>query len=148
MRVQTPTFSQHNLTLRTAASPGSYSAEKKAKRLKMAGKVAIGAADAYVSALSVLNPEASYAPWFGGVMAVGHAAMGIMESRNKETNYWGRRQGGLSDRPRDKAVALGHMVTAVGFASMAFGSGAMGVPLVALGQTAVLTAEFLSRDQA
>ncbi len=147
MRVQVPTYTQ-NLTLRTAASPGSYSAEKKAKRLKLAGKVAIGAADAYVSAVSVFNPEASYAPWFGGAMAVGHLAMGYIEGRTHDTDYYGDRKHGFSDRPRDKAVALGHLVTAVGFASMAFGSGALGVPLVGLGQAAVLGAEFLSRDEA
>ena len=124
-------------------NPGSYSEERKAKRLKMAGKGAILAADAYVASVGVLNPNASYAPWFGGLMAAGHGVMGLREAFT--TDRYGELA--LDTRPKCQAAALGHFVTAAGFVSMAAGSGVLGVPLVAVGQVAVLTAEFLTKDE-
>lgn len=137
MRVQTHTQPDSHLTLRTASRGGaSHAEEQKAKKLKLLKQAAIAGADIYVSAVNVMNPEAGYGKWFSGFMAAGHVVMGLgpMFSDSEPT-------------PRTMANCVGHLFTAAGFGTMAFGAGVMGVPLVGIGQATVLLSEALSREE-
>jgi hypothetical protein len=104
----------------------------------------IGALDVYAAAASSLAPEGSVfktmGPWVCGALAVGHALYGFHNAvRWDDYNETFR-----ADRsPQRALVALGHGITALGFAGMAFGAGAMALPIVALGEVTGVVGAYL-----
>lgn len=129
----------------SSGSTPSYSDRVRTTRLKGAIYAGVGALDVYAAAASSLAPDGSVfksmGPWVCGALAAGHAIYGLSNAlRYDDYNETFR-----ADRPAQRnLIALGHGITALGFAGMAFGAGPMALPLVALGEVAGVVGEYLN----
>lgn len=136
------------MTIQSAAS-GSYGERLQSNRLKMAGRLAVGGVDVYTAAATALAPAEStlskVMPWAAGVAAAGHALYGITQVFT-ETRYDKHGEETWDPRPgKDYAVGSGHLITAAGFATLAFGLGPWALPILAIGQATTLLGEFVGR---
>lgn len=127
-----------------SGSTQSYSDRVRTGRLKTAVYAGVGALDVYAASASALAPAGSVfknaGPYVCGALAVGHALYAAHNVlRWDDYNEWFK-----ADRPPQRQlIALGHAITALGFAGMAFGAGPMALPLVALGEAAGVVGEYL-----
>lgn len=143
-----------NLTM--AASGGmSYADRITSGRLRLASRLAVGAADLYVAGATAYGPAegalSGIMPWASGVAAAGHAIYGIVKVFTETTDHYDSKRGGFVaewvPRPaKDYAVGSGHLVTAAGFAALAFGLGPWALPIIGIGQATALIGEMVGRE--
>lgn len=85
-------------------------------------------ADAFVTGLSILQPQTSGLFWLDAGMAVGHAAYGISRiaqgSSENATPY---------EAQRNYTMAFGEGLQVAGYVGLAFGMGAWALPIMATG---------------
>ncbi|MBM3461729.1 MAG: hypothetical protein FJX76_06465 [Armatimonadetes bacterium] len=103
--------------------------------------VALATADAYAAAsVTILPPAGAFevvTPWIGGVAAVAHGIYGA--SQVFSDSY---------DRSAlMTARGCGHLITAAGFATLAFGLGAYALPIIAIGETTRIAATLVGRER-
>lgn len=127
----------------------SYSDRVRTSRLKTAVYAGVGALDVYAATASTLAPDGSVfksmGPWVCGALAVGHAVYGLHNCLQVDTY---NETLSVNRPPQRNLIALGHGITALGFAGMAFGAGPMALPLVALGEVAGVVGEYLNGKSA
>lgn len=138
-------------TAPVAASSGTnqtYSDRVRTSRLKGAIYAGVGALDVYAATASTLAPDGSVfknmGGWVCGAMAVGHAVYALTNLVGSERDRWGEEHMAFNRPPQRQLIALGHGITALGFAGLAFGAGVMALPLVALGEVAGVVGEYLN----
>ena len=138
-----------------AKSAGSYGAKVQKARLHMAARLAVGGVDLYTAGATAFAPAEStlkaVMPWMSGVAAVGHAIYGIAKVATDTREEYLRDHGYVKEwnarPPKDYAVGSGHLITAAGFASLAFGLGPWALPIIAIGQATSLAGEIVGRDR-
>ncbi|MBI3926347.1 MAG: hypothetical protein HY319_12470 [Armatimonadetes bacterium] len=150
MRIQSSrTLAAPSPSLSAASgSPGTpYRDRIRSGRFNTATQLALGAADLYVAAAGAFGEAtvlAPYAPTMAGIVAAGHGVFGAFQAfphwTDRYPHQWEPRE------PRRSAVGVGHLIAAGGFAALALGAGVWALPLVAIGEGAILTAKYLTRD--
>lgn len=128
------------------ASNIPYSQRKREAVAKAIPHLAVGATDAYVAGavLQGLGGSAvsTHFSVLSGGLAVVHAGRGIwnmMMAGNQDNRY---QPGSPVEKKRFQAMAIGEIITGVGFAGMAFGLGMWALPVVALGEVTTNFARF------
>jgi hypothetical protein len=127
-------------------SGASYADRLRANRLAFAAKMAIGAADVYTACAGAVSPVGSVVhrtvPIMSGIAAAGHAIYGVTKMMDDvERDYYGYVKARYPKTPAEKAVGMGHVVTAAGFAMLACGMGLYALPVIALGEATALLAD-------
>ncbi|MEW6283370.1 MAG: hypothetical protein AB1758_32475, partial [Candidatus Eremiobacterota bacterium] len=102
-------------------------------------------ATAFAPATSTLG---AVMPWISGAAAIFHGVQGIRQVWTEtDDSYYSDTRGQLKYRtPREYAVGAGNLITAGGFAALAFGLGPWALPIIAIGQAAALAGQHFGRD--
>lgn len=105
-----------------------YSERKLQTTANHVGRAVADVADAYVTGLTIMQPNTSGVMWLDIGMGVGHAAYGINRllkaGDEKSTKY---------ESQRAVTQAFGEGLQVAGYAGLAFGMGPWALPIVALG---------------
>lgn len=105
-----------------------YSERKLQKTATHVGRAVADVADAYVSGLSVLQPQTPGLFWLNVGMGVGHAAYGInklMKAGDSGATAY--------DKQRAVTQAFGEGLQVAGYAGLALGMGVWALPIMATG---------------
>jgi hypothetical protein len=127
---QIPTSVYHAPT----SSASTYADQKRGNRYQSAGKLALGAADLYIAGATAFANTGTLGeimPWMSGAAAVYHGIKGISQVYAE----YGERT------PQEYATGTGNFIMAAGFGALAFGLGPWALPIIAIGQAAVLAGD-------
>jgi hypothetical protein len=130
-----------NITPLNTYASSNYSQDRKDAIMATVPHVALAAADVYAAAsVTVLPPASAFqaaTPWIGGVAAIGHAIYAgtqiFADSYNGPTTL-------------QTARGCGHLITAAGFATLAFGLGVYALPIIALGEVTRIVTTSIGKE--
>lgn len=130
----------------SAAGGTTYADEQRGRRYQSAGKLALGAADLYVAGATAFGgggPLGEIMPWMSGAAAAYHGIQGLRQvwTESGYSSGWQYRTSG------EYATGTGNLIMAAGFASLAFGLGPWGLPIIAIGQAAVLAGDYYGQKK-
>ncbi len=141
--IANPQVSQYRSAPTAAAS--TYADEQRGRRYQSMGKLALGAADIYVAGATAFASEgalSSIMPIMSGVAAAYHGIRGIGQLWT-ENDY----RGWQFRTPQSYATGTGNLIMAAGFASLAFGLGPWALPIIGIGQAAVLAGDHFGQPK-
>lgn len=130
----------------TSAAGNTYAEEQRGRRYQTVGKLALGAADMYVAgatAFAGAGTMGEIMPFMSGAAAAYHGIKGLAGVFTSPPDYgnWGFKT------PQQYAVGTGNLIMAAGFASLAFGLGPWALPIIGIGQAAVLAGDHFGQPK-
>lgn len=122
----------------------NYKQQQRDRLMAVVPQVALAATDVYAGAATSLLPEggamADALPIVAGAVAVGHGIYGLTQIWPRDTYYY------PAHTKLELARGVGHLVTAAGFAALAFGLGAYALPIIGIGEVARVSATLIGRE--
>lgn len=130
----------------TSAAGNTYAEQQRGRRYETASKLALGAADLYVAGATAFAQTGGLSeimPYMSGAAALYHGVKGIAGIWTEPPSY-----GDYNYKTSQQyAVGTGNLIMAAGFASLAFGLGPWALPIIGIGQAAVLAGDHFGRPK-
>jgi len=122
---------------------GSYKQQRTDRILTVMPHLALATADVYAAAAVTVLPSVSRlqvaTPWVCGAAGAIHGIYGITQWASESSTS-------SKERALQIARGWGHVITAAGYAGLAFGLGPWGLPIIAIGEATRLAAAIIGRD--
>lgn len=139
----TPNANYH--TAPSSAAGSTYADEQRGRRYQAAGKLALGAADMYVAGATAFAHTGALGeimPFMSGAAAAYHGIKGLANIWT-ESSY----SGWNFKSSQQYAVGTGNLIMAAGFGMLAFGLGPWALPVIGIGQAAVLAGDYYGQPK-